>query len=162
MACHRLGIIRVEDVVLNGNNLSDESRRKVEQLYPRQYQMEALVLRDRLRFHNALALAVEPLLKAGNPKGPSVADIPEPIEFVARRFRWDLRIEDLACELGVEDVERLREQIRVTPELLRLGLGPLVTGSALKRQTWESLSEGLTLFQRVASELRQDVPARAR
>ncbi len=162
IACHRLGIIGVEDEVRHGANLGDEQRLKIDRLYPPQLQLNLQLAEDKLRFQEGLKLAIEPLIKSTDQNSPRITDLPEPIEFVTRRFRSDLRIADIACELGIEDADQLLKQIQASLELRQLGLEPLAAGLPVKRQTWETTSGESSPFQQVASKLRLGEPARGR
>jgi serine/threonine protein kinase/mono/diheme cytochrome c family protein len=160
MACHRLGLNSMKDNVRGGTKLPDKPQDKVELIYPRQEDIDEQVQKDRSAFLVPLATAIGPFLQSDDEKAPSVIDFPEPIEFVARRYRADLRLVDVASELGVENSEQLLTQIRETPQLRDLGLEPLTTNSTIKRQTWETSKAGVSLFQRVASELRRQARGR--
>jgi hypothetical protein len=73
----------------------------------------------------------------------------------------DLNLEDVACELGLEDPAKLQGIIASNGRLRELGLGPLVQGAAVKRDLWDSL-EGNSLFQRTALELELGTPLSVR
>jgi serine/threonine-protein kinase len=158
MACHRTGVISVKDEVRHNTNLSEEATQKVQQLFRGQREVDNLLTADALRYVSGLLTTVGPFLNAGEKDNPSLAELPEPIGFVARRFRYDLRIENVACELGVEDIEGFQKQITEMPELLQLGLKPLITNSTIKRDALEQATGGTSLFQRTALELRLGAP----
>jgi serine/threonine-protein kinase len=160
MACHRLGVYPVVDEVRNGTTLLGDPLRKVEQIYPQRKGMESLVLQDRIRFRQALAAAIDPFVNSSSPDGAhvDVENVPEPIERLARRYRAGLTLADIACELGVEDVNHLRAQIQSTPALQR-DLGSLAAGSTIARPAWESSSGEYSLFQNVAGVLDLGIPA---
>ena len=87
------------------------------------------------------------------------AEIHGPVALLARRYERELRPEDIACELGLRDVEAMQRDLRVKPQLQDHGLTPLLSGAALQRQTWASrINRTLTLFQKTASALGLGTP----
>lgn len=92
---------------------------------------------------------------------PSPAWIfPEPISAIARRYRRHLQLDE-AAELDIKDTSELRQAIAHSAKLRSLGLGPLAVASGegkIKREAWDSLDEGLSIFQKTALELQLGTP----
>jgi hypothetical protein len=89
-------------------------------------------------------------------------NLPEPVSPVTRTyFASDLSLTDIAAELGVADVEALKNQIEFIPEIRDLGLAVLLKDSgAVKREDWEKTVRGPSKFQRMAAILKIGTPVR--
>jgi serine/threonine-protein kinase len=159
MSCHRLGVIRAKDEVRHNHVVSNEAGQKVLRLFLPHDEADRLMIADIVRFLQGMKSAVGPFLSSSDQDLTTVANFPEPIGFVARRFHYDLTLSDVATELGVEEAEGLAGQIREMPALLQRGLGPLAAGSTIKRAAWEQVGDGVSLFQRTARELGLGAPA---
>jgi hypothetical protein len=87
------------------------------------------------------------------------ANINDPVALVTRRYERELMPDDIACELGLRDVEAMQRNLRGKPLLQDHGLTPLLSGAALQRETWASRGKRTrTLFQETASMLRLGAP----
>lgn len=98
-------------------------------------------------------------LLLGMEKGRASGALPEPIALLARRYRRELKLEDVACELGLRDAKRLQTQLAGNRKLQELGLAPVLRGETIERQTWDSREGRIkTLFQETAYELGLGTP----
>jgi serine/threonine-protein kinase len=81
------------------------------------------------------------------------ADRNGPIALLARRYQRDLKLDDMACELGLRDTKLIQERLR-DPRF-----APVLSGASLKRETWTSGGDRTrTLFQETASALGLGTP----
>ena len=156
--CHRHGMITFRDTVRNGNAVLGLAKRKVEELYPHSDDMDQVVRKDREMFLHALEAAIGPFLQVDEDAAKPITDFAEPIGAIARYYQRDLTLETVACELGLENVEALKQGIRHNPEMLRLGLGPLASGHTIKRAFWENTDALVSPFQQVMTTLRLATP----
>jgi serine/threonine-protein kinase len=160
MSCHKHGMIPFKDAVRDGTAVGGDALRLVQQLYPRQEEMDRLVRHDGARFMDALGRAVGPFVQVGEDRQRPLADFPEPVGEVARTYLLkDLGPAEAAYELGLESPDRLRELIAGSRALRALGLAPLAAGRSIRRDEWETL-DGPSLFQKVARELQLGSPLR--
>ena len=82
------------------------------------------------------------------------SELIEPITPVARAyFSSDLKLEDVAAEVGFFDVQELSKRIQLVKEIQKLGIGELTKGGVLKRENWEKPVEGYSIAQRLSQEL---------
>ena len=161
MACHRLGVVRFKDTILDGLAVGGEARDKVQQLFPTQQSMDKLLAKDETRFLKALEEATGEFLKVGDDGGKAIRDFPEPIGPVARNYLKDLGPAEVAAELGLADPKELTAMIRANAKLRQLGLAPLLKGASIKRSEWDSLEKRLlSTFQDAARELELGTPFR--
>jgi len=161
MACHRHGMIRFKDALRDGHGLADEKRVKMELLFPKAVAMDRLLQRDEDRFLRAADDAMGPFLKVGSDENKDLRDFPEPIGAVARLYVKDLGPEEVALELGLSEPEKLKTLLQANRKLREtLGLGPLIQGNAIKRETWHSLEGLVSPFQEAARELDLGTPLR--
>ncbi len=140
MHCHRHGMIDFQDSVRTGVGVFDGAKRKVENLYPLPDVMAKLVEKDRAQFLRAMHEATGPFLLVGDDSKKSIDQFAEPIGAIARFYQRDLKLEEVACELGLEDPKLLGQMIQHNRELIRIGLGPLGQNSTIKRADWENIS----------------------
>jgi hypothetical protein len=76
-----------------------------------------------------------------------------PIAVLSRRYQRDLRLDDMACELGLRDAKLIKARLR-EPRL-----APVLSGASLKRETWTSSGARIrTLFQETAFALGLGTP----
>ena len=160
MACHKHGAIPFKDTLREGLAIFGSPRRKAEQLSPNQQSMEKLINQDQARFCRSLEIVTGPFLQVGPDKDKKIEEFPEPVGAIARLYIKDLGPEEIACELGIEDIEQLKQTIKANPKLRELGLGPLISGNSIKRDVWHSLEGFLSLLHRVANELETGTPHR--
>jgi serine/threonine-protein kinase len=148
--CHRHGIMDLRDTVRKTSEvLADVAREKIEKLYAPEDEMKDLVARDRKQFLDAMDRMIGKYLR-GDPraKEPSIETFPEPVSEAVRRYGKDLRLADVAAELGLERAADLGARLN-DPRLLDLGLGPLGVDGAVPRALWDSREEaGVSVFQR--------------
>jgi mono/diheme cytochrome c family protein len=153
MACHKHGMIPVEDAVRANNAVFGEAEEQVRQLYPEKAVMDRLFKQDADRFLAALEKTIGPFLREGSDKDKPIREFPEPIAELTRFYRLnDLDLKAVACELELEDPQVLVRQVGET-QLKRLGLDGLLHGGGISRQEWEAI-DGLSLMQELAKELR--------
>jgi serine/threonine-protein kinase len=153
MACHKHGVINFKDEVRIGNAVSGDARLKVRQLYPTDTVWKKLLQGDEERFLTSLEKAIGPFVRVAQDKEKPIKQFPEPVGDLARRYKLaDLKLIDVALELGLEKPEILEISIKANSSLRELGLATLVKGGAIKRAEWERIG-ATSLFQRVAREL---------
>ena len=129
LRCHDQGMKSFKDVVrpsveaLPGN--LGFSRREVMELYPKQEELSELLRSDGARFLTALEKAL------GHPQKV------EPLAPVTRRFLDDpLTLTTVSGELGLNKPGDLAAVFR-SRQFAALGLVPLATHGAVRRDTWE-------------------------
>jgi mono/diheme cytochrome c family protein len=154
MACHKHGLIALEDTIRKNNAVFDDAKDLVERLYPEKTAMDRLLEQDTNRFLAALEKAIGPFLREGTDKDKPIQEFPEPIGEVARAYRLGyLDLNAVAAELDVDDSREIIRQVGTTP-LKRLGLdGLLEKGGVVSRADWEAIN-GHSLMQELARELR--------
>lgn len=167
MGCHREGMIDFTDAIRPlYENKPGEIAEKVRRIYPPTTEMAGAVARDREQFLVALRQSIEPFLlpvmksgdgtpilnAQGKPRG--LADFPEPITYVSKRYDVDLEAADVARELGLPAdraaaekagvnvaADELATVIRASDDMRRLELAPLANGGAIKRNQWEQANQ---------------------
>ena len=135
LACHRRGVFSLKDEVRGVSNVVGRAKAKVERIYTVPSEMDKLLARDEGRFVAAQARAMAPFLKPVGGEAPDILDVPEPVWALVRRFAKNLVIEDVAGELGVEDLSAIRAKIREDPGLRKLE--PLLVGKSVTRDVWQ-------------------------
>ena len=149
MSCHKHGVIRFTDTIRDGLAVTGDARLKVRTLFPEEQEMKRFLDRDENRFMTALEKAISSYL----PAGTNLKEMKEPVGETARRYRSDLKIEEVAAELGFENPAELVDIIKQTRRLRELGLGALITGNAIKRSAWSTRVGNHSTFQLVVKEL---------
>jgi serine/threonine-protein kinase len=160
MACHKHGVIRFKDSVRSGLAVAGEVRTKVQELYPRQEDMDVLLNKDENRFLKALELATGPFLKVGPDADRPIRDFAEVVSPVALQYQRDLTATEAALELGIQNPAHLPIMVRANKTLAQFGLGQFKDGATIKREQWDSMLEGDSLFQKTARELDLGTPVR--
>lgn len=153
MHCHAEGMIsEFKDSVRSGTAVRGEALDKVSRIYPTFDRMRELLQRDRAQFLAAVELATGQFLRTSEEAGRAIESYPEPVGSVVTRYQRDLSLEDAAYELGLSDVNELKNAVRLSTELSNAGLGPLGTGRTIKRAEWERRQTRLspTPFQKAA------------
>ena len=158
MACHKHGMIRFEDTIRSGLAVAGEAGKKVSDLYPPQEEMNKLLKKDEVQFLRALEEATAPFLKRGEDQQKDIREFPEPVGAIARLYLKDLDPEGVALELGIADPKELQALIKANARLRQLGLGPLLQGAMIKRESWEASKKPESLFHEVANELELGTP----
>jgi hypothetical protein len=172
--CHRQGLQGdFRDEVRAAGVLAGDGLQQLQRLYLPDDHMQSFVQRDQQVYRAAIeriliayradssqvAHAATPS-DLGRPVDEPVDEpVAEPIEWVAAEYLRDLDAQAVAAELGLADLDALRQQIQERPALRQLGLGTLIQARAgtLKRSRWEAI-DGTSLFQDVAVELRLGTP----
>lgn len=154
MSCHKHGMIRFQDTIRDSSAVFGEAERQVQDLYPLQTEMDALLDEDERRFVAALDQAIGPILKRGTDENKDIRDFPEPVGEVARNHRLGfLDLHTIASELDIENPQDLPVMIG-EKRLKQLGLESLLdAGGVISRLEWEAF-DGVSLMQEVARELR--------
>ncbi len=160
MACHKHGVIRFKDSVRDGLAVAGDVRTKVQEIYPKQDAMDVILVKDENRFLKALDLAIGPFLKQGPDAERPIRDFAESVSPVALQYQRDLTATEAALELGIQNPEHLQVMIRGNKRLAEFGLGQFKDGATIKREQWDSLLEGDSLFQKTARELDLGKPVR--
>lgn len=152
MGCHVHGVIRCKDSVRV--SVAGEVRNKVQELYPKHEVMDALMAKDEARFLKALDQATGPFLRNSSNANKPIRDFEEVINPVAIRYQRDLTPNEAALELPFEEIiEDLPGMVRGNKRLAALGLGQFKAGERIKRDKWDSMQGGSSLFQKAADEL---------
>ncbi|MEZ6056942.1 MAG: c-type cytochrome domain-containing protein [Planctomycetaceae bacterium] len=160
MYCHRDGMITdFRDELRNADALGGIAREHLLDIYPPHEQMQKLTRQDQEIFMRSLQRITGPFLQVGEDREKPISSFPEPIGKVAEMYSRDLTRQELALELGFENIELLQAKIEANRELLRFGLGTMVQAppGTLKREKWET-QDGTSLMQDVASQLRLGLP----
>ncbi|MEZ6064944.1 MAG: c-type cytochrome domain-containing protein [Planctomycetaceae bacterium] len=143
MACHRHGMINFSDTLRNGAGALGDARRKLMAIVPPPEEMQRLVNADSARFVGAIEQVTGPFLQIGDDINKPITDFPEPVQAIARRFEQRLSLEDIACEVLVEDPNFVKFTIQANPMLkTNYGLGPLAVDEKITRANWESMDLG--------------------
>jgi hypothetical protein len=164
-ACHAQGMQReFKDTMRDNSSVEGKPRDKVRRLHPLPAEMDKLLEEDRARFLQAYDRVSGPFLKVGLDKDKKIEDFTaEPVGTLARWFLLrELKLEDVAFELGFKDGQRLAGAFQANERLRQLGLGPLAKDATIKRAAWESLDGFISPFQEAASVLQIGVPKRVR
>jgi serine/threonine-protein kinase len=158
MACHQHGMLGgFRNVVQPHAALPAAAAAKVERLYREPAVMDGLLHHDEERFLDALTRTIGPFLQVEEDRSKEVRSLPEPIGPAVQRYLRELDAQAVACELGLRDARQVRRLLTGQPALLRLGLGAVVQGEAIKREVWEQ-AEGASLYQEAARALRLGSP----
>jgi serine/threonine-protein kinase len=147
-----------EDKLRDSTALKGDALVKVQELFRTKAEMDRLLAKDEDCFLRAVDEATGLFLKAGDDRGKSIRDFPEPIGAIARLYVRNLGLEEVACELGIEPAT-LKSFLANNPRLRTLGLGPLAVGETIQRSVWSSLENAISLFQDVARELELGTPS---
>lgn len=157
--CHRNGMITEwRDEVREAAPFGGAISQAVRELYPPADEMARQVEQDRRSFLAALEQVCGPYLRVGDDADRAISDFPEPVGKVVEWYLRDLDLTGLACELGIEHVDELRERIRRESFFRELGLGPAAADppGTVKREKWEGGS-GRSLYHEVMVELQPGV-----
>jgi serine/threonine-protein kinase len=162
MGCHKVGMVNLPPDTLRANSAAQgEGYRKVLRLYPAQAGMDSYVQSDRERFLSALERAIGPYLRSAGDTTPIEAlQGADPVcELAVRYHNNDLDPRAVACELDIDDPQKLLGMIQGNKRLRDLGMAPLLApkGAGIKRETWEGTG-GSSLLQRAARELEKGTP----
>jgi serine/threonine protein kinase len=160
MSCHKHGIIRFQDTLRDGQAVAGEARDKVELLTPKPEIMDDVLSKDEDQYVRSLEEAAAGFLRMGEDRDKNIRQFPEPVGAIARLYLKDLGPEEVACELGLPDVQSLQGAIRGNPKLRELGLGPIMQNAKIKREAWETLRGFNSPMQESARELEQGTPFR--
>lgn len=154
MSCHKQGTIDFADMIRTGSSLVGEPELVVRRIYPEQKHLDALLAEDRRRFMTALTACTGPFLQQEADAEKPLTWFPEPIGEVARQHRLVyLDLQTIACELNLADAAALRNALG-DRKLKQLGLESLLRADGvISRGEWEA-SDGVSLMQEVARELR--------
>lgn len=173
IACHKHGMRDFRDEIREGHALrrNADASQLVEDLYPDQAEMQGLLDDSRRDYLQSLAKVLKPYLDlpedAGRDEVSAAARrFPEPVSALARFYDRPIDLETAACELGIEDPETLRQKLGL---LVELGLDPLTKSTDIadhgrplagkvKRSFWDSQDGGISIFQRLASEMGTAIP----
>ena len=158
MNCHAHGTIPFRDTVRNGLGLFGNARLKVLSLFPAQERLDQQLQASSVQFMTALTTVLEPFLIDESEAGRSIADFPEPIGVVARRYHANVGLAEATVELGIADPQQLSTTIVASPVLKSLGLGPLSEGRSVDRSFWQSRRDIVSPMQLFARELDLGTP----
>ena len=150
-ACHKHGMIDVNDTMRNGSVVEGEALRHLRKLHPERAVMDELVQSDRSEYLVSLKKAIGPFVLGENQD--SIEQVDEPIGQVARQHRLVfLNLDTIAAELDVTP-EKLVE-LAGSRNLRRLGLEGLTRDGLISRSEWEATDKGVSLMQQLARLIR--------
>ncbi|MDB5349310.1 MAG: serine/threonine protein kinase [Planctomycetota bacterium] len=153
MGCHAKGMYQFVDTIRQGVTARGDSRGFVDRLFMDEDELKRVLKKDEARYVAAQEKAVGPFRPA------SGAAPDEPISAVAGEHLKKVDLDAAAAELDLADPEILRSAIAPKSSRLRaLGLGPLIDGGSIRRETWESRKELNSLYQDAAREVGDHVP----
>ena len=155
VVCHRQGMITgFTDELREAGTFGGTIAARLNELHPEVSQMRQIVEQDRTRFLEALERIVVPFLSQELKAGETLESLPEPVGEVIRQYRSDLKLAEIAAEIGISDPEKLAARISGERSLLELGLGQLVRtpGATISRDRWER-TEGFSLHQELLREV---------
>lgn len=161
IGCHGQGMIRTDDIVRSSSLLNGRASEFMEDLYLTPEAMNRLYEMDEKSFRRAALDSMRGIVKNQDWLEKSDGSIVEPVLSVVRFYtHHPLYVDDLAAELGLEQVVELKAAVKYQERLTNLGLGPMqVPGGAIKRQTWEQISaSGRSMYQRAANLLKLGEP----
>ena len=87
-----------------------------------------------------------------------ITKFPEPVGAISLFYNNDMTLDNVASEIGIENPEELRVQIKGNPDLRELGLGPLVNGATIQRSAWTDNQRGSSVAQETARILQLGTP----
>ncbi|MEL7499883.1 MAG: c-type cytochrome domain-containing protein [Planctomycetota bacterium] len=160
MNCHREGMVTgFTDEIRNSDALAGAAAQRVRSLYVEPAEMDKLIDADKRRFMNSLEKAIGPFLLVDQHQSKTVDQFPDPIGRVVQRYLADLGPDEIALELGLENIQRIEAPIKHNRDLRKLGLGTLVQDQpgTIKRARWEAV-DGTSFYQDVAMELGLGTP----
>jgi cytochrome c5 len=160
MACHKQGMLKdFQDVIRDGQGVSDDALDKVRRLYPPHEEMQRLLQGDEDLFMSAVERATARFLKVGPDEAKDTRAFGEPISVVAGRYlKRGVTVEEAAFELGLPDAKDLQAAVKANPALAGLGLGLWLGGGVINRKSWEERKGVDSAFQETARELRRGLP----
>lgn len=157
MVCHVQGMQLFHDDIRAGHALTGAEARKVEGLFPPQEEMDKFLASDRDRFMKSVEQVLRPFLSPGELQR-SIDKSLEPIGSIASHFSDDLALEDVLAE--VEGLSPEMSQVLFRDRSYRkYGLGVLLEGGTLKRESWEKLGP-YSMYQVVSEQLDIGTPER--
>ncbi|WP_404310750.1 c-type cytochrome domain-containing protein [Neorhodopirellula lusitana] len=159
ISCHKHGMLNFTDFVRDGTAVqTPRARRKVQELFPPQEQLDQALETSRQKYLQQLWRTIAADLELGDTDRDALLRYEEPISRVTQLYAKNLSLETAACELGIEKPELLKNQV-FTGRLVELGLGPLaLPGGTIKRAFWDSAETTSSVFQEAASSLRIGTP----
>lgn len=155
VVCHRQGMITgFTDELREAGTFGGSIAARLKNLHPEVSPMRRIVERDRAQFLEALERIVVPFLSEELEAGETLESLPEPVGEVIRQYRSDLKLAEIAAEIGVPQPEKLAARISGERSLLELGLGQLLRtpGATISRDRWER-TEGFSLHQELLREV---------
>lgn len=162
MGCHRRGMITLpgdEIRELYSSRTGQVVADRVLALYPERAAMSQLIKADSKRFLAAVDEATGVFLQQGDDRDKEIADFPEPVTKVARRYLRDIDSETVIREMGLngkdENGDSAASSFHALAKLATfrvLGLANLANGRSVSRETWERA------YGRVCRELQLGVP----
>ena len=153
MGCHSRGVYNFVDTIRDGAAIRGDALAFADRLFLEPESLRDVLKKDEARFVAALEKAIGPFRPVGEP-APD-----EPIAAVVGEHLKNVDLETAAADLDLPDASTLREAIAPrTGRPRRLGLGPLIDGGSIRRETWESRKALNSLFQDAAREVGPRVP----
>ena len=150
-ACHKHGMIDVNDTMRNGSVVEGEALRHLRKLHPERAVMDELVQSDRSEYLVSLKKAIGTYVL--DEKHDSIEQVDEPVGHVARQHRLVfLNLETVAAELDVTPEKLV--QLAGSRNLRRLGLEGLTRDGLISRSEWEATDKGVSLMQQLARLIR--------
>ena len=149
MACHRHGMIPVEDTIRDSNALFGKAREKVGLLHPTQKVMDKHVEEDKSRFLKSLEATMGVVIRTPAGKKVPITQFREPVTEVVTRYQRHLDAADIVSELYLKNLDKLND---IGKEKRReLVLESLIERKGvLPRYQWDATDSGGSLMQKVA------------
>ncbi len=176
MHCHRHGMLSKyeasPDTAVIGNVAAQE---KVDRIYASEAESRERFEEDRRNYLEALSKAIGPFLIPNydsikfnaEKRVKAIERFEDPISIVARQYRTDLGIRQVALELELKtDIQQLAAKLD-EPNMKKFGIGPLVKkdgdgnyrSGVIKRDLWDDREvDGESLYQTVARKLQIGTP----
>ena len=151
MACHRHGMIPVEDTLRESNALFGTARETVTLLHPSKKAIEKHVEEDKARFLKSLEATMGTLIRAPAKQKTPVTEFREPVTEVVTRYRRHLDIYDVVSELYLENLESLNNEIGKEKRRELTFESLIERKGVLPRYQWDATDSGGSLMQKAAA-----------
>lgn len=153
IGCHSRGVYTFVDSIRDGLAVPGNARSFVDRLFLDADTLRGVLKGDEARFLAALEKAIGPFRLPGEPSPE------EPISVIVGEHLKNVDLDTAAADLDLDDPAVLRAAITPRSSRLRkLGLGPLITGGSIRRETWESRKSLNSMFQEAARAVGDRVP----
>lgn len=149
MACHRHGMIRIQDSLRDSNVLFGKPREQVASLHPEQRVLDQIVIGDEARFLKALESATGTFIRTGGNIDPKILQFKEPVTEVVTGYQRHLDVEDIVSELYLSGLKGLQEMGKERRRTLALE-SVIEQKGVLPRYQWDAADADGSLMQKAA------------